>query len=206
MKTVSLQDYLHRQSCLCRLRNATNTPKRRLYRSCFAQRQRSPKSHGIRVVFARPPARAARLLVRVNHADDGAVRSRNHQERAGDDDKDAKAHHELPPERPLLLALAPVVVQPHAAHRLEAQKRAEEGADEGDEAVEDGDGARDEVGDEGGAKRAAQPDRPVDDAVGRQVDGSAEDAHKDVLGRQLHAVSMGTVCLGFERGRRGLHE
>lgn len=64
------------------------------------------------------------------------------------------------------LALGPVIVQPHASHGLEAHGRAEQGADQRDEVTEDGDGACDDVGDDGDAGGAAEPDDPVLDGVG----------------------------------------
>ena len=52
----------------------------------------------------------------------------------------------------------PVIVQPHATHRLEHHECAQQCADEGDQAVEDGDCAGDYVGDYGDGEGAGEPD------------------------------------------------
>lgn len=76
---------------------------------------------GVRVVRAGPRRRATGLLVRFHDADDGPVGASDHQEGADDDDKGGPDDHEDPfNSGSLLLALVPVVVEPHASHRLEA--------------------------------------------------------------------------------------
>lgn len=157
--------------------------------------------NGVGVVGAREGDRSPGLLVGLHDADDGAVGAGDHEEGAADDDEDAEADHG-DPARPLLeLAGAPVVVEPHAAHRLEGEEGAEDGADERDEAVEDRDRARDEVRDDGDASGAAEPGDPVLGRVGREMLGAAEEADEDVLGGQLDYSSvMGPVggeCRGL---------
>jgi hypothetical protein len=76
-------------------------------------------------------------------------------------------------------------VQPHEAHRLERHKSAKQGSYERDQAAEDWDGARDDVGDQDAAAGAAQPDDPVCDGVVGEVAGAAEEADEDVFGGEL---------------------
>lgn len=56
---------------------------------------------------------------------------------------------------------SPVIIQPHAPHGLEAHERAEQGTDQRDQRVENGDGAGDNVCDYGDAEGAAEPGDPV---------------------------------------------
>lgn len=70
-------------------------------------------------------------------------------------------------------------------HRLNADESAHRSTDEGDEAVEDGDGGRDDVGEQNAAYDRREPDNPVLDGVARQVVGPSEDSNEDVLGREL---------------------
>jgi hypothetical protein len=93
----------------------------------------------VRVIRAGPRTRPAVGIVANHDLNNTAIRAANHQKRATDNDKDGPAHHGDPARGLLELALVPVVVQPHAAHGLEAHEGAEEGADERDEAAEDGD-------------------------------------------------------------------
>ena len=76
-------------------------------------------------------------------------------------------------------------MQPHEAHRLERHKSAKQGSYERDQAAEDWDGARDDVGDQDAATGAAQPDDPVCDGVVGEVAGAAEEADEDVFGGEL---------------------
>lgn len=149
-----------------------------------------PLSHNhslrrIRIVRTRPSRRPARLIIAVDDANDRPVGTGDHEERSRDDDEDGPEHHEHPLGRLFHLALAPVVVKPHAAHGLEADEGAEEGADEGDETAEDGDGAGDDVGDAGAATGASDPGHPVDLGVARKVVGSSQEADEEVLGGEL---------------------
>lgn len=86
-----------------------------------------------------------------------------------------------------------MVVQPHAAHGLERQESTEEGTDERYQAIENGNGACNDVGDNGDACSAGEPDAPVLHGVFGQVTRSTEQANEDVLGGQLRTrvlVSM----------------
>lgn len=136
----------------------------------------------LRIIRTRPSRRPTRLLITINNRNNRAIRPPNHEERPRKHDKRTPGHHGHPPQRLARLARAPVVVQPHAGHGLEAHGGAEEGADERDEVAEDGDGAGDDVGDEGDAEGAADPDGPVREGVGGEVPGALEDADEDVFG------------------------
>lgn len=72
----------------------------------------------------------------------------------------------------MVLALAPVIVQPHTTHGLEAHRGAEQGTDQRDEVSENGDRAGDDVGDEGYTEGAAEPDDPVLHGVGGEMAGA----------------------------------
>lgn len=81
----------------------------------------------------------------------------------------------------------PVIEEPHATIRLEREKCPQKSANEGHQATENWDGARDDVGDDDGAGRTAKPCQVVNECVLRDVLGAAKDTEKDVLGRQLQA-------------------
>lgn len=99
----------------------------------------------------------------------------------------------------------PVVEQPHAAHRLEAHERAEQGADQGHQRVEDGDRAGDDIRDHGHRERAAEPGAPVDPGVAGEVSGAAEEGQEDVFGGELCSSSKGGLvsCVGRGAGLEG---
>ena len=79
--------------------------------------------------------------------------------------------------------LSPVIIQPHAPHGLEAHERAEQGTDQRDQRVENGDGAGDDVCDYRDAEGAAEPGAPVYRRVAGQVSGALEDVDEDVFCR-----------------------
>lgn len=137
------------------------------------------------VVGAAPGCRASRSVVAINDTDHGTIGSGNHEESTGNNDEEAPEDHGHPPGGLGLLALGPVVVEPHGAHGLEADEGAEEGTDEGNETAEDGDGTRDDVGDTGDAARAADPCHPVDLRVAGKVSSATEESNEEVLCGEL---------------------
>ena len=139
----------------------------------------------VRIICACPSRRPTGLVVAVDDADDRAVGTGNHEECSRDDDEDGPEHHEHPLGRLLLLALAPVVIQPHAAHGLEADQGTEKGTDERNETAENGDGASDDVGDTCTAASASNPGHPVNLCVARKVSCSSEESDEEVLGGEL---------------------
>lgn len=122
----------------------------------------------VRVVFTRKGTRPSALIVNVHDTLDRAISTSNHQEGTYDDEEHAppdQKHPALTLLR-LVLALGPVVVQPHAAHGLDAHDGAEKGTDERDERVEDGNRASNDVCNESDPEGAAEPGRPVNWGVG----------------------------------------
>lgn len=83
-----------------------------------------------------------------------------------------------------------MVVEPEAAKELHALQCSEKGADKGDETAKDWDAGGDNVGDDGHAEGAAEPDSPVSEAVGGEVLGASEEANEGVFGGNLHNVSI----------------
>lgn len=78
-----------------------------------------------------------------------------------------------------------MIVKPHGAHGLKADEGAEQGADERDEAAEDGNGGGDDVGGAGDGAGAADPGHPVNLGVAREVGCAAEEADEEVLCGEL---------------------
>ena len=103
------------------------------------------KSNSITVVSTAPGRRSIISSEGINQADHGAVSASDHQESADCDDKHTPGNHSGPTGRTSVVRM-PVVVQPHTAHRLETDESPQEGADEGYQAAEIGDGAGDDVG------------------------------------------------------------
>lgn len=141
------------------------------------------------VIGAGPGLGTSVLLVRVHDAHDGAVGAADKEEGTGDNDEDGPRDHGLP--LPVAVAAAPVVVQPHAAHGLEAHERTQQGTDQTDEATEDGDRRGDDVGGQGDGAGETEPDDPVLGRVVVQVVGTAKGADEEVLGGDLRFVSTG---------------
>lgn len=142
-------------------------------------------SRRVRVVRARPGSRTAALFIIVNDANNRAVSASNHQESTRDNNEAAPANHQSPLGSPVGLPLTPVVVQPHATHRLEAHERAKQRTDQRNETAEHGHRAGDDVRDESDAGRTSDPGAPVDRRVVRQMLRAAEDADEDVLGGEV---------------------
>jgi len=76
--------------------------------------------HRVRVVRTRPCRRTPRCLVCRHNLNYRTVCTPDHQESTDDNDEDAPGHHKLPLDA--LFGAAPVVVEPHEAHRLEGHK------------------------------------------------------------------------------------
>lgn len=141
------------------------------------------------VIGAGPGLGTSVLLVRVHDAHDGAVGAADEEEGTGDNDKDGPRDHGLP--LPVAVAAAPVVVQPHATHGLEAHERTQQGTDQTDEATEDGNRRGDDVGGQGDGAGETEPDDPVLGRVVVQVVGTTKGADEEVLGSDLRFVSTG---------------
>lgn len=162
-----------------------------MYDSAFRRDTTDSMSYNARalrrvgVIRAAPGCGPTRLIVAVDDANHGPVRAGNHEERSQDDHEDAPEYHGLPLEALVHFSLAPVVVQPHSTHGLEADQGAEQGTDKGDETAENGDGAGDDVGDAGAAAGAADPGHPVDLGVAGKVSGSSQKSDEEVLGGKL---------------------
>jgi hypothetical protein len=93
----------------------------------------------------------------------------------------------------------PVVVQPHAAHGLEAHQGAQKCAHERDETTEDRDCGRNNVGGQGDSGGEAKPGDPVLSCGVVEVLCSAQGADKEVLGDELYEVS--TLSLKSKKER-----
>lgn len=141
------------------------------------------------VISTRPRASTTISLQRVVDADNGSISACNGHEGTNNNNKGAPANHKTPLGRLALLALVPVVIEPHTSVRLEAHHCTQESADERHESSEDRDGAGDDVGDDGNAACAAQPGSPMHNTVGVEVLGASQQTDKEVLGGNLGHVS-----------------
>jgi hypothetical protein len=149
------------------------------------------------VVRARPRLGPAILIVRIVDADNRTISTTDEEERASHNDEDGPCDHALP--FPIAVGPVPVVVQPHAAHGLEAHQGAQKCAHERDEATEDRDGRGNNVGGQGNSGSEAEPGDPVLSCGVVQVLCSAESADKEVLGDELYEVSQ--LSLKSKKGR-----
>lgn len=123
-------------------------------------------SDRIRVIRTRPRRRPRRPRIRINNTHNRPISPPNHQKHTAKNDKHTPTHHQHPHRPTLVLPALPVIVQPHAAHWLERHGGSEESSDKGDEAIEGGDRAGDDVGDDCDCEGAAEPGYPVDYCVG----------------------------------------
>jgi hypothetical protein len=135
------------------------------------------------VIRARPRAGATILVVRVDDADNRTIRTTNEEERASDDDEDGPCDHALP--LPVAVGPVPVVVQPHAAHGLEAHEGAQKCAHERDEATEDGNRRRNDVSSQGDGAGEAEPGNPVLSSGVVEMLCSTQSTDEEVLGDEL---------------------
>ena len=102
-----------------------------------------------------PPSTAAIIPHQPNYS---PIRPSNHTKAPRHYHETTPSHHPPPPPIALLAPPGiPIVVQPHTAHRLETDESPQEGADEGYQAAEIGDGAGDDVGYAYGAGGAEEP-------------------------------------------------
>ena len=141
------------------------------------------------VISTRPWASTTIGLQRVVDADNGSISACNGHECADDDNKDAPANHKIPLGRLALLALVPVVIEPHTSVRLETHHCTQESSDEGHKTSEDRDSASNDVRDDGHAACAAQPSSPMHDTVGVEVLCASPQTDKEVLCRNLGHIS-----------------
>lgn len=134
---------------------------------------------GVGVIRTRPRGGPTIRIVTINNAHNTPICAANQQKRARHNHKHGPHHHSLPAPPPVLAA--PVVVQPHGAHGLEAHERAEQRADERDQPAEDGDRGRNDVRGERDGGREAEPGDPVLGGVVVEVVGAAEGADEEVF-------------------------
>jgi len=97
-----------------------------------------------RVVGTRKRTRRVAIPQVVVDRLDRTPRPRDHDERTRHEERDVHEHEKLPPGRS---CLPPVVPHPHVRLELDADERREQGADEGEEVVEEGDGLGDDEAD-----------------------------------------------------------
>lgn len=136
----------------------------------------------IRIVGARPRRASTILLVRIHDIDDRSVCTTDHEEEAGNDDEEAPSNHKIPLSSPRIV---PIVVQPHAAHRLETHESAEKRTDQRDQTAEDRNSTGDDVRDDRDTTRAGEPESPVTEGGIGQMVGSSEHTDEDVFGGDL---------------------
>lgn len=130
---------------------------------------------------------------------DGAIRSHTGDGQAADDHEQVPQEQE--PERRGrtrdasrgLVRVAPVVVQPHEARYDDRHDGAEQCTDERDQSVKYWDGLGDDERERCREQDRPEPDEPVRWRVGREVLAATEDAHEDVLGRQVGVCEDSTV-------------
>lgn len=75
----------------------------------------------------------------------------------------------------------PVIIEPHATHRLEAHHRAQQGSDERHKSVKHWDRAGDNIGNDGNAEGAGEPNGPVRDGITDEVFGAAKQMDEDIF-------------------------
>lgn len=138
---------------------------------------------GVGVISTGPGGSSTVLVVRVDDTNNGSVGAANQQKGTGHDDEHAPRYHDLPPQ--VAVAAVPVVVQPHAAHGLEAHECTEQSTDEGHQTAEDGDRRGNDVGGERHGSGKTEPDDPVLGGVVVKVVGAAQSADEEVLGGDL---------------------
>lgn len=155
------------------------------------------------VVGARPGSRTPRLLITVDNGNNRPVRASNHQKGSSQDNEDTPPDHHRPLGGSVVFALAPVVVQPHAGHRLETHRGTKQGTNQRDKVTKYGNRTGNDIGYHRGAAGAADPNGPVDDGIGYQMPGAVEDADENVLGRDLRYVSTDIAMSSSERYLRG---
>lgn len=102
-------------------------------------------SRRIGVIRTRPTRSAPIARVIIDQPNYCTVCPTNHAEASRSNNEQAPADHEPPSPISVLLLRRPVVIQPHAAHRLEADECAEQCSDERYQAIEARDGAGDDV-------------------------------------------------------------
>lgn len=159
--------------------------------SLFLQQPLLVAAARVGVVRARPRAGATILVVRVDDADNRTISATNEEERARDDDENGPCNHTLP--LPVAVGPVPVVVQPHATHRLEAHEGAQKCAHKRDETTEDGDGRRDDVSSQGDSGGEAKPGDPVPSSGVVEVLCSTQSTDEEVLGDELYEISTLSV-------------
>ena len=145
----------------------------------------------IGVIRARPRAGATILVVRVDDADNRTISTTNEEECARDNDEDGPCNHTLP--LPVAVGPVPVVVQPHAAHWLEAHEGAQKCAHERDEATEDGNRRCNDVSSQGNGGGEAEPGDPMPSGGVVEVLCSAQSTDEEVLGHELCEISTLSV-------------
>lgn len=94
-----------------------------------------------RVINARERARDIAVLEAVVDRHHRPIRARNHEEPTQDEERRVHRHEQLPRKR---AGSAPIVPHPHVRLCLDTDERAEQGADEAHEVVEEGDGLGDD--------------------------------------------------------------
>ena len=153
------------------------------------------------VISTRPRTGTTISLQRVVDADNGSISACNGHECADDNNKDAPANHKIPLGRLVLLALVPVIIEPHTSVRLETHHCTQESSNERHKTSEDGDSASNDVGDDGHAACAGQPGGPVHDTVGVEVLSASQQTDEKVLGRNLELVSKDITSKDREHSR-----
>ena len=137
----------------------------------------------IGIVGARPCSRASSLIIVVDNYNNRDVGTCNHKKETNQYNKNTPCHHEIPAGCPLALVFSPVVIKPHASHGLERHQCRKKGTDQRHKTVEDGNGTGNDVGDNGGSKRATDPDCPVLNGVRSQMPTVSQQTDEDVLAR-----------------------
>lgn len=122
-------------------------------------------SRRIGVIRTRPARSAPIARVIIDQPNHCTVRSTNHAETSRSNNEQAPADHEPPSPISVFLLRRPVVIQPHAAHRLEADKSAEQCSDERNQAIEARDGAGDDVCCDYDSESTREPCGPMRESV-----------------------------------------
>lgn len=86
-----------------------------------------------------------------------------------------------------------VAVQPQESGKGHGQRSKANGANKGNQIVEDRNGLSEDEGDGSEDNRAAHPGSPVNERVALQVASVTQDTHKDVLGRNLEENRVSVV-------------
>lgn len=143
------------------------------------------------IVCTRPSCRATRSLVAIDNTNDWAIRPGDRKKPTYNDDEYTPPSPEVPWSSPWF---APVVVQPHATHRLKTHECTKEGSHKRNKSAKYRDCARNNVWYDRISGSAADPDHPMRGSAAREVNGAAEESQEEVFRGKLYFMLVESKC------------